>query len=483
MGRSWRAAALVAAAVLGITGFAVPVGGAPDAAVAEHEVTFTGGGGVRLHGSVLVPARPGSGRRPGLVLVGGASNAAHDPARSRDDLLPEARSYAARGLAVLVYDKRTTGYSLLHRDYGVLATDALAAVALLRGRAGVDPARVGLWGLSEGAWVVSIAAARSADVAFVVTVGAVGLTPARQTAWANDGFLRHAGVAGSLPGAARTALRLAVAAGLFPEATYDPLPVWRQVHQPVLLLWGTEDRQAAPAQSAAAISAALRAGGNPRWSARFLPADHNLHTARDNGFGRYTTPAPAAATLVTTWALDPTHAAPSAGTPTPPRQLTTAPPLPPLNPWPWLATTVTLLLAFTAYPALALTRRLTHRRPPRRPAAATPARQGGGSVPGGRGWARLLAGAGLVGVVGSAGYLLFVLATGAGLVGPVVSHRAVPWLVLQLVAVVAVLALVGTAVSWWRRRTVAGDRVRLGILVAAGALFVPWAVAAGLLLP
>jgi hypothetical protein len=30
---------------------------------------------------------------------------------------------------------------------------------------------------------------------------------------------------------------------------------------------------------------------------------------------------------------------------------------------------------------------------------------------------------------------------------------------------------------------VAGDRVRLGILVAAGALFVPWAVAAGLLLP
>jgi hypothetical protein len=94
-----------------------------------------------------------------------------------------------------------------------------------------------------------------------------------------------------------------------------------------------------------------------------------------------------------------------------------------------------------------------------------------------------LAGAGLVSVVGSAGYLLFVLATGAGLVGPVVGHRTLPWLALQLVAVVAVLALVGTAVSWWRHRTVAGDRVRLGILVAAGALFVPWAVAAGLLLP
>jgi dienelactone hydrolase len=467
MGRSWRAVALVAAAVLGIMGFAAPVGGAPDAAVTEHEVSFTGGGGVRLHGSVLAPARPGSGRRPGLVLVGGASNAAHDPVRSRDDLLPEARSYAARGLAVLVYDKRTTGYSLLHRDYGVLATDALAAVALLRGRPGVDPARVGLWGLSEGAWVVSIAAARSAGVAFVVTVGAVGLTPARQTAWANDGFLRHAGVSGSLPGAARTVLRLAISAGLFPEATFDPLPVWRRVHQPVLLLWGTEDRQAAPAQSAPAIGSALRAGGNTRWSARFLPADHNLHSPEDGGFGRHSTPAPGSAALVTSWVLDPAHATPGTGTAAPPRQLTTAAPLPPLDPRLWLVTTVALLVAFTAYPLVALVRRIAGRR--RAPAV--------------RGPARLLVAAGLVGVLGTAGYLLFVLATGAGLVGPVVAHRTVPWLVLQAVSAVAVLALVATAASWWRHRATAGDPGRLGTLVAAGALFVPWALAAGLLLP
>jgi dipeptidyl aminopeptidase/acylaminoacyl peptidase len=156
MGRRWSVAAVVAAVVLGIAGFATPVGGTP--ATREREVSFTGAGGVRLHGSVLAPAGPAAGRRPGLVLVGGASNAAHDPARSRDDLLPEARSYPARGLDVLIYDKRTVGYSLPHRDYGVLATDALAALALLRGRDGVDPARVGLWGVSEGAWVASIAA-------------------------------------------------------------------------------------------------------------------------------------------------------------------------------------------------------------------------------------------------------------------------------------------------------------------------------------
>ena len=35
---------------------------------------------------------------------------------------------------------------------------------------------------SEGAWVAPLAASRLADVAFVITVGAIGVTPARQQA-------------------------------------------------------------------------------------------------------------------------------------------------------------------------------------------------------------------------------------------------------------------------------------------------------------
>jgi hypothetical protein len=35
----------------------------------------------------------------------------------------------------------------------------------------------------------------------------------------------------------------------------------------------------------------------------------------------------------------------------------------------------------------------------------------------------------------------------------------------------------------WRRRSAVTDRARLGIVLAAAALFVPWALAAGLLLP
>src|SRR5829696_7905314 len=105
-------------------------------------------------------------------------------------LQAEAEAYARHSIVSLIYDKRTVGYSMLHRDYSVLADDALAGVQVLRGRDEVDPARVGIWGQSEGAWVAPLAASRSADVAFVITVGAIGVTPARQQAWAYGEYLR-----------------------------------------------------------------------------------------------------------------------------------------------------------------------------------------------------------------------------------------------------------------------------------------------------
>ncbi len=154
------------------------------------EVSFVGSGDVVLHGTVLAPessATPG----PAMVLLGGAGS------RGRNALRAEAEAFARRGVVTLIYDKRTQGYSLLHRDYSVLA-DALAGLRLLKSRADVDPARLGLWALSEGAFAAALAAGRSPDVAFLITVGAIGVTPAAQTAQVYGTFLAHAGVSGSL---------------------------------------------------------------------------------------------------------------------------------------------------------------------------------------------------------------------------------------------------------------------------------------------
>jgi uncharacterized protein len=140
------------------------------------DVTFVGGGSVILHGLVLVP-RPTGKRRPALVMLEGAGN------RGRQELQPAAEAFARRGVITLIFDKRKVGYSLLHRDYGLLADDAIAAVALLAARGDVDPSRLGLWAQSEGAYVAPLACRRSTAIKFAIMVGAVGVTPAVQTAW------------------------------------------------------------------------------------------------------------------------------------------------------------------------------------------------------------------------------------------------------------------------------------------------------------
>jgi hypothetical protein len=82
------------------------------------------------------------------------------------------------------------------------------------------------------------------------------------------------------------------------------------------------------------------------------------------------------------------------------------------------------------------------------------------------------------------GYLGFLQVTQGRTVdpGPLLAGRPVAWLALQLLAVVAVGAGIATGVTVAKRRR-AGDRARLGLLLAAGAAFVPWAAYWGLLLP
>ncbi|HET9562959.1 MAG TPA: hypothetical protein VFP27_00225, partial [Mycobacterium sp.] len=247
-------------------------------------MTFVGGGGVILHG-IVVAARPSGKPRPALVMLEGAGN------RGRQELQPAAEVFARRGVITLIYDKRTVGYRLLQRDYGLLADDAVAAVALLATRRDVDPSRLGLWAQSEGAYVAPLACRRSSAIKFLITVGAVGVTPAVQTAWGYDQFLRHAGVSTGLPHTLEiTALRTMISAGLFPEANFDPVPAWQQIRQPVLAEWGEFDRVALPRESSTAIEEALRRGGNTRYTIRFISGvRHNLNLTADRGFDRITT--------------------------------------------------------------------------------------------------------------------------------------------------------------------------------------------------
>jgi hypothetical protein len=66
--------------------------------------------------------------------------------------------------------------------------------------------------------------------------------------------------------------------------------------------------------------------------------------------------------------------------------------------------------------------------------------------------------------------------------GPVLAGRPAPWLILQLLAVGAVVAGTLTAVQWWRGRRHGIGRAAPTVL-AGTALFLPWALYWGLLVP
>jgi uncharacterized protein len=428
------------------------------------DVTFAGGGGVILHGLIVVP-RPTGERRPALVMLEGAGN------RGRQELQPAAEAFARRGVITLIYDKRKVGYSLLHRDYGLLADDAIAAVALLAARRDVDPSRLGLWAQSEGAYVAPLACHRSSAVKFVITVGAVGVTPAVQTAWGYDQFLRHAGVTTALPHTLEiTALRTMISAGLFPEANFDPVPAWQQLQQPVLAEWGEFDRVALPRESSTAIEGALHRGGNARHTMRFLSGvRHNLNLTADGGFDRIRSLPADYGAYERHWIDDLPRAEPSR-LGTPPTTETRPPVLAPLSGaagWFHLGVIVTLAMAFAFYPLAGLVGQIRRRR-----------------ASGLSGIQRLLVTAGLFTALGLPVYLLFLMITAANVIGPVVLSRPVPWLLLQVSTVTAGVCTVVIAARWWgsRRRSERADHPRL-ILPAAGAVLLSWAGYWGLLVP
>jgi dienelactone hydrolase len=437
-------------------------------------VSFLGSGGITLHGTILDPAHA-QGGRPGVVLVTGSGPG------PRTETQPDAVAFAQQGLSTLIYDKRSVGYSDFQRSYSQLAEDARAAVQTLRVHAGVDPTKVGIWGLSEGGWVAPLAAERSADIAFVIVVGANAISPLQQQSWSVANTLHRKGVTGSvLTRAEPTMFRLVASVGIYPEAFYDAASVLQHVRQPLLGVWGSDDQSTPPGQNPPLFAQALQQGGNTHYTFRFFPgATHGIHQSPDGGVTALPSFAPGYAELVGSWVQSVTSGQlPQADAPVPPQQDWLSVPVPPLSWWEsaWvqLVVFVLLLTAFAGYPLATLLRRLLGKS--QRAAVGVPA--------------RLLAGAGVTVVLGFFVYLLSLL-IGVGMEGqevapePVLAGRLLLWLLLQTLALIIVGAEVATAVAWRKAGNAVslGERRRLGLLLAGGALFVLWALYFGLLLP
>jgi uncharacterized protein len=273
----------------------------------RQEVHFANGG-VRLGGTVFAPRTPG--KHPAVVLVHGSGPEGRAAtAYIADDL-------ARRGVVALTYDKRGVGAST--GDWRTssledLAADARRGVHLLAQRSDVDPARVGVYGHSQGAGIAPAIAQGNAEVKWIAAAdGPVG-PQYRQDLFRVDTALakRYSGPALDAAknlyaefvdvarnGGSHEQLRADIkAAGDAPwlaalaipadddwiwawyrkAGNYDNSQAWAAVRVPVLILFGADDALVPPQESIAETVRLLKGADAANVVVHVFPhADHTL---------------------------------------------------------------------------------------------------------------------------------------------------------------------------------------------------------------
>jgi pimeloyl-ACP methyl ester carboxylesterase len=225
-----------------------------------------------------------------LVALHGAGEGTRDSPllRHLHELLPP------HGIGVVTFDRRGEGESTGDATRGRFDLQAEDALAVLRA---VDAERAGLAGYSQGGWVAPIAATLSDEVAFLVLVASIGVTPSEQMMVACERQLRLAGYGDDVVEQALDLRRRfehwihsqapepdeALAADLsaavdepwagqlwlpptlldeegvrlwIEEMDFDPRPIFAQVRVPTLSFYGADDSWAPVEASAEAWRAA-----------------------------------------------------------------------------------------------------------------------------------------------------------------------------------------------------------------------------------
>lgn len=276
----------------------------PAAAQTPREITIATGG-IELAATLTVPA--GDGPHPAILLLSGSGPSTRQALRKFSEPLN------AGGFATFVFDKRGVGGSTgswMSASFEDNVTDAVAALTRLRHEAGVDPRRLGVWGVSQAGWFIPAITARVPDLAFAIVLTGGGATPREVEMFMHEASLERAGanprervrarellnayfawlgsgvgrqeVVDLMAGARADAWYKAIAIdGVMPSeanrpnwewvALYDPLPLIEKMTLPTLVVLGGEDRMGSPIVAAERWRAGLEKAGNARASVVLIP--------------------------------------------------------------------------------------------------------------------------------------------------------------------------------------------------------------------
>lgn len=199
-----------------------------------------------------------------------------------------AEAFLAKGYAVLLLEKKGVNGSGGHwenQDFHDRAADAVAGVRFLKTRPGIDPARIGVCGHSQGGWVVQLAAAEYPDeIAFAVNLAGPNISVIQQVIddqaneWRCKG-VPEAKVAGKSKwlrtklGVLGAISRLVKIGSLAHLINYDPVRenVPDRIKCPILAIYGEYDSLVEPKGNRPLLEKGLAAGGNTRATIVVVP--------------------------------------------------------------------------------------------------------------------------------------------------------------------------------------------------------------------
>ena len=239
-----------------------------------REVAVMVPGPVPLEGVLTLPAA-GEGLAPGVVIVhgsgGGDRNGTLGPNMPYRDL---ARGLAARGVAVLRYDKRAGVQPLwyMNKPFTVreeTIDDAASALTLLRHRAEVDADRIFVMGHSLGGYLAPLIAEADSQLAGIVMLAGAWVTPLPQVMLEQMDYILSVSppedssrvvaqrrviqhnvdrIRAMVPAdSANLTLYLGAPAAYWLDlARYDPVAALRRRREPALILQGARDYQVTP---------------------------------------------------------------------------------------------------------------------------------------------------------------------------------------------------------------------------------------------
>lgn len=251
----------------------------------EHLVEFHNQE-VKLAGSLLLPRSDAP--VPAVVFVHGAGR------QNRESYREVGGYFANQGIAALIYDKRGTGQSggayESYEPYENLVNDALSAIAFLKERREIAASQIGIWGLSQGAYISAAAASRSEDIQFIMVVGAD--VADGMMFYYRDNLFRRYGLSDTLRDMAEKLylvdqdLQRTFQDGFrlssFAPRSYPPPdqyvhPAWSRVNKPVLAMWGQLDQNVPVGESVAGLKKSLAQANNGNWTIIILRrTNHDL---------------------------------------------------------------------------------------------------------------------------------------------------------------------------------------------------------------